>query len=85
MQTAYGKVHCTMKGVPKGNQPTILTFHDIGLNGKNLPYTFLFIFSLYVRLFHKLFSNNGETSASSTALKTSPLCLTSHLYSVLMD
>lgn len=39
VETSFGKVHCTMKGVPRGNRPTILTFHDIGLNRKSLLYT----------------------------------------------
>ncbi|XP_008413149.1 protein NDRG3-like [Poecilia reticulata] len=35
VETAHGVLHVTMRGVVKGNQPTILTYHDIGLNHKS--------------------------------------------------
>ncbi|KAJ8273311.1 hypothetical protein GJAV_G00100130 [Gymnothorax javanicus] len=35
VDTPSGKVRCIMKGVPKGDRPVIVTFHDIGLNHKN--------------------------------------------------
>ncbi|KAJ8013240.1 hypothetical protein DPEC_G00051210 [Dallia pectoralis] len=32
VETEFGKFHCTVKGVHRGNHPVIITFHDIGLN-----------------------------------------------------
>lgn len=34
VDTPQGRIHCTMKGVPKAERPVILTIHDIGLNHK---------------------------------------------------
>ncbi|XP_029282378.1 protein NDRG3-like isoform X3 [Cottoperca gobio] len=35
VETAHGVLHVTMRGVAKGSRPTILTYHDIGLNHKS--------------------------------------------------
>ncbi|XP_038154319.1 protein NDRG3-like isoform X2 [Cyprinodon tularosa] len=35
VETAHGVLHVTMRGVTRGNRPTILTYHDVGLNHKS--------------------------------------------------
>ncbi|KAM9827962.1 protein NDRG3-like [Syngnathus typhle] len=35
VETAHCALHVTMRGVAKGNRPTILTYHDVGLNHKS--------------------------------------------------
>nr|XP_043895010.1 protein NDRG3-like isoform X1 [Solea senegalensis]XP_043895011.1 protein NDRG3-like isoform X1 [Solea senegalensis] len=35
VETAHGVLHVTMRGAVKSNRPTILTYHDVGLNHKS--------------------------------------------------
>ncbi|XP_041843988.1 protein NDRG1-like [Melanotaenia boesemani] len=34
VETQYGDVHCVLTGTLRANRPSILTFHDVGLNHK---------------------------------------------------
>lgn len=46
METPYGRIRCTMKGVPKSDRPIILTMHDIGLNRKFFLLSAFWVFCL---------------------------------------
>lgn len=41
IETPHGVLHVTMRGVPKGNRPVILTYHDIGLNRESAKKTII--------------------------------------------
>lgn len=38
METPYGSVTFTVYGTPKPKRPAILTYHDVGLNCKDLHF-----------------------------------------------
>lgn len=39
METPYGSVTFTVYGTPKPKRPAILTYHDVGLNCKDLHFS----------------------------------------------